>query len=640
MKKSLLLLGTFLTLAGVSNAQKLALYEEFSGENCGPCAALNPALMTLVNANPTKVLLLKYQSPIPSAGSIYLTNTVFTDNRMDYYSVPFAPYGRINGKVVGTGSNAGNISMTTQAIIDAAAAEASNFTISVSNPTYNADGQTFTATVTVTATTANTTNNLKLRFALAEELQYATAPGSNGETHFQNVVRQMYPNADGQTVDATWTLNQSRTYTVTGSIPSYVSATAPTRMFVAFLQNETTKEILQAGKTGNITITKPAADAAITAVTIPSDLTCQLPTSLNNVTTTIKNTGTAALTTATVYYRVGTSGAWQTATWNGNLAAGATANFTLPAISVTTPGQISIQDSIALPNAKIDLNAYDNKGSGVVTVLDPVAKNIPLAYDLEAEDNAWVSYASADKAPMIRAWSGSSSQPLGYNSSTYFLYYPAPYTDAGDVGFYIFPKTTLPAGAKAVDFYLSYAMRATVGDKLELVYSTDCGSTWTSVWSAQQASLATTTPTASNTLHLPTAATWKLRSIDISTVPTDAYLAFRATSGGGNYIFVDNINVRTGEPTAIGDVVAENSIKVYPNPVVNELTVEMEMTKATKVTFTVMNALGQEVMTPVAKEMNNGVQSTTLDVAALPAGIYFLNIVTPNGKTQQKFVKK
>jgi hypothetical protein len=639
MKRSLLLLGTFLTLAGVSNAQKLALYEEFSGENCAPCAALNPALMTLINANPSKVLLLKYQSPIPSAGSIYLTNTVFTDNRMNYYSVPFAPYGRINGKVVGTGSNAGNISMTTQAIIDGAAAEASNFSIAVSNPTYNADGQTFTATVTVTANAANTTNNLKLRFALAEELQYATAPGSNGETHFQNVVRQMYPNADGQTVDAAWTAGQVRTYTVTGSIPSYVSATAPTRMFVAFLQNETTKEVLQAGKTGNITITKPAADASITAVTIPSDLTCQLPTSLNNVTTTIKNTGTAALTTATVYYRVGT-GAWQTATWNGNLAAGATANFTLPAISVTTPGQIAIQDSIALPNTKIDLNAYDNSGSGVITVLDPAAVNIPLSYDMEAVNPAWVSYASADKAPMVRAWSGSSSQPLGYNNSTYFLYYPAPYTDAGDVGFYIFPKTTLPAGAKAVDFYLSYAMRATVGDKLELVYSTNCGTSWTSVWSAQQANLATTTPTASNTLHLPTAATWKLRSIDISSVPTDAYLAFRATSGGGNYIFVDNINVRTGEPTAIGDVVAENSIKVYPNPVVNELNVEMEMTKATKVTFTVMNALGQEVMAPVAQNMSNGVQSTKLDVTALPAGIYFLNIVTPNGKTQQKFVKK
>ncbi|MNE85674.1 hypothetical protein D3C80_1827020 [compost metagenome] len=73
---------------------------------------------------------------------------------------------------------------------------------------------------------------------------------------------------------------------------------------------------------------------------------------------------------------------------------------------------------------------------------------------------------------------------------------------------------------------------------------------------------------------------------------------------------------------------------------VNELNVEMEMTKATKVTFTVMNALGQEVMAPVAQNMNNGVQSTKLDVTSLPAGIYFLNIVTPNGKTQQKFVKK
>lgn len=639
MKKSLLLLGTFLTLAGVSNAQKLALYEEFSGENCAPCAALNPALMTLINANPTKVLLLKYQSPIPSAGSIYLTNTVFTDNRMDYYSVPFAPYGRINGKVVGTGSNAGNISMTTQAIIDGAAAEASNFTVSVSNPTYNADGQTFTATVTVTATAANTTNNLKLRFALAEELQYTTAPGSNGETHFQNVVRQMYPNADGQAVDAAWTLNQSRTYTVTGSIPSYVSATAPTRMFVAFLQNETTKEILQAGKTGNITITKPAADAAITAVTPATNLLCQVPAALNNITTTIKNTGTAALTTATVYYRVGSTGAWQTATWNGNLAAGATANFTLPTINITTPGQISIQDSIALPNAKIDLNDYDNKGAGTLTVLDANAVNIPLTNSFETANTSWVAYAPANGYPFNRA----SSQGLGRNGSNYMLYYPCYNLPAGVSGYHIFPKTTLPAGAKALDFYLNYAQYVdqngqTSGDKLEVVYSTDCGSTWTSVWSQQEANLATAPATGSN--YLPAADKWQLRSIDMTSVPTDAYIAFRTTSGFGNNIFVDDVNLRVGVPTAIGDVVAENSIKVYPNPVVNELNVEMEMTKATKVTFTVMNALGQEVMAPVAQNMNNGVQSTKLDVTALPAGIYFLNIVTPNGKTQQKFVKK
>src|SRR5690606_40926098 len=63
-----------------------------------------------------------------------------------------------------------------------------------------------------------------------------TAPGTNGETHFQNVVRQMYPNAEGQAIDETWTAGQTRTYTITGAVPSYVNEDAPTVFLAAFLQ--------------------------------------------------------------------------------------------------------------------------------------------------------------------------------------------------------------------------------------------------------------------------------------------------------------------------------------------------------------------------------------------------------------------
>src|SRR5690606_25731990 len=98
MKKILLSIAV-LGIIGTANAQKLALIEEFSGENCRPCASQNPGFMALIETpgNETKVLLLKYQSPIPTAGPIYYENTVFTDARMGYYQVGSAPYARING---------------------------------------------------------------------------------------------------------------------------------------------------------------------------------------------------------------------------------------------------------------------------------------------------------------------------------------------------------------------------------------------------------------------------------------------------------------------------------------------------------------------------------------------------------------
>lgn len=127
MKKILLIAATTALSLFSANAQRFSIYEEFSGENCNPCAQLNPALWTLMNAgtNPSKVILLKYQSPIPSAGPIYNQYRTVTDNRMSYYSVPFAPYGRLNGTVQGNG----NISNLTQNDIDGAATQTSAFSI-------------------------------------------------------------------------------------------------------------------------------------------------------------------------------------------------------------------------------------------------------------------------------------------------------------------------------------------------------------------------------------------------------------------------------------------------------------------------------------------------------------------------------
>ncbi len=72
MKKNLLVFGLFLLAISVSaQTPRLSLYEEFTGETCPPCAAVNPYLNSLL-ASPTnspKVVAIKWQVPIPSASS-------------------------------------------------------------------------------------------------------------------------------------------------------------------------------------------------------------------------------------------------------------------------------------------------------------------------------------------------------------------------------------------------------------------------------------------------------------------------------------------------------------------------------------------------------------------------------------------
>src|ERR1700758_1717806 len=90
MKKIILPLAILCLNSMISQTQRTILYEEFTGENCGPCAATNPSLTTLVHTTgnfPNKVLLIRYQSPIPSApgaGSLYADNSTEPNSRITY----------------------------------------------------------------------------------------------------------------------------------------------------------------------------------------------------------------------------------------------------------------------------------------------------------------------------------------------------------------------------------------------------------------------------------------------------------------------------------------------------------------------------------------------------------------------------
>jgi hypothetical protein len=635
MKKTLLL-GGLLAAALFANAQqRLVLYEEFSGENCAPCAATNPGLWTLLTTgtNPNKVMLIKYQSPIPSAGPIYYQNTTDVQNRMTYYNVPFAPYARIDG-AVSPGPNGGHPADLTQAHLDAETAIASPFNITVTN---TVTGTTLNSTINVAAVAAYSGTAVKLRAALVETLIYTTPPGTNGETEFHHVVRKMYPTADGQAIPNTWTNGQTGTYNFSGQIPSYVDRTHELFVMVWIQNDDTDKKIAQAAKSTNLPL--PVSDVASTGLTVPG-MTGQLNCGVSNIApkVTIKNTGTSPLTSAQIYYRSGT-GAWSVQPWTGSLAANATTDVTITTPIPGAVGYIALQDSVAMPNAAADINPANNLSTTSLSVVaNTGGQALPLSTDFESNTANWVPYATAGNYPLpVTTVTGK-----GYDGSNTCLVYPCYSLEAGQVGFNIIPFANIPAGAKALDFYVAHAIYTGTGggdDKLEVVYSTNCGQAWTSLWSQAGATLATAPGTTSS--FIPSGnSQWAKRSVDMTAVPANAQVAFRATSQYGNNIFVDNVNFRTGSATGIEEFVSGGAVNIYPNPVTDQMTVALNMVKSAKVSFQIVNMLGQQVGQPVSKDLTTGQSNTTLSTNDLVPGVYFLNIVTDKGNLQQKFVKK
>ncbi len=116
------------------------------------------------------------------------------------------------------------------------------------------------------------------------------------------------------------------------------------------------------------------------------------------------------------------------------------------------------------------------------------------------------------------------------------------------------PKADIAAYSSAsLVFDVAYApYDATNFDGLEVLVSTNCGGTFTSVYSKSNTTLATASAT--QNAFVPTAAQWRSETVDLTPYVgnSSVWIAFRNLSGFGNNIYVDNINVTgiSGAPVA------------------------------------------------------------------------------------------
>jgi PKD repeat protein len=111
-----------------------------------------------------------------------------------------------------------------------------------------------------------------------------------------------------------------------------------------------------------------------------------------------------------------------------------------------------------------------------------------------------------------------------------------------------FPRVNLVGvTAAAVEFRLAYRGWSTTSfATLTLQASTNCGATYTDVWTQSGEQLSTVTPWFSTTCLTPTAGDWALRIIDISSLSGNAAVDFRLrlTDVFSNNIYIDDVSVK------------------------------------------------------------------------------------------------
>ncbi len=231
-------------IVNAQGAHKYVLFEHFTQASCGPCATQNPAFQRLYLQNESQVHHIAYHTSWPGYDPMYEENPSESTSRVGYYSVSGVPDMLTNG---GDSKSPANV---TQADIDAIVSETSPISISVEEErTTDTEG---TVNISVTTHGIVPSGNWVIRVAVIEkDIVYASAPGSNGEKEFPNVFRKMLTSMGGESFTAA-AMGESTDFSYTFPIQEGWN---PEQLYVlAFVQNESTKEVLNSGSSIDIPV--------------------------------------------------------------------------------------------------------------------------------------------------------------------------------------------------------------------------------------------------------------------------------------------------------------------------------------------------------------------------------------------------
>ena len=653
MKKAFLFFMAF-CLAGTANAQvqKTSFVEHFTQASCGPCASQNPTMYnTLDNfvAGGNEYVKVTYQVSWPGTDPMNAAYPAGPNDRRNYYSVTGVPDARLNGSDQG-GTNGPN-SIISTANLNTIAGQTTDVAITVSHtPTTGSD---YTVNVKVqNVGSSPLAAGLKLHTALTEkEIIYANAPGSNGETEFFYVLRNMYNIDNASSTTGGYTMpavpaGDSLVFSTTITAPNYVSDVSQIG-FAIWVQDDNNKDVLQAAYSAPY-VPPTALDVSTANAQYGGSNYC----TNSNWTPSFEITNQTAnvVTSIEAQYTIN-GGTPVTETVTGlSLAQGQSTTVTFPAATLSGGDNQILYGVNTLNGTAPDYVGSNNTGlSGVIHVLSSTATGSQLVQDFTnapLPSGTW-QYSQSLPGALFENPQGIPEGRFGVfgeNSTSVDVSncIRAAY-GSGDwnnkTGAVIFDQINMTSHNTLSFDYAHALFNAGSGDSgLEILVSTDCGATWTSLWNRQGATLSTAP--ANNSAYFyptPNSSDWVTATIDMTTyMNQDVAIKFEFSKGtSANNLYVDNIN--TSLVSSIPNIASISSLEIMPNPVSDVMNVELTVADATDLNVSIVNALGQKVQ-DVASQTFNGVNTLTVSTSDLSNGVYFLNVQSKEGVSSKRFI--
>lgn len=283
-------------------------------------------------------------------------------------------------------------------------------------------------------------------------------------------------------------------------------------------------------------------------------------------------------------------------------------------------GTNNIGAEITLVNGVADESVINNSLEATL-FRDAKSDEYPLSVDFDQPDE-W-GFASEGSDTL---WTRTNLDDNGLLRANGFN---AP--ELGTRSWFISPKlSTGRLDSASLCFRASHASRDGFSDRLQVLLSTDCGENYsTTLLDAFSDSLSVTN---SSTRWTPSIDTdWKEYELSLSHsffFDDDIRIAFVFTPGGGNDLFIDDINIREGDAPAYEDIA-----RIYPNPAINSFNLGFNLPKKEAVTVRLLDISGRIVF---EEQIGNALNQVIEYKAPSQVGLYFLNVIGKEFNTSQK----
>jgi len=649
------------TIVGTTAENKNVILEEFTGIHCGYCPDGHKISNQIATANPGDFFAINihtgsFATPQPGEPDY---KTQWGDAIAGQSGLTGYPAGTVNRHLFSgsqQGSGTAQSRSTWGATTTTTVGQASYVNIAA---TASVNLQTRVVDILVEmyiTDAAAAPANLKLNVAVLQnnvvgpQGSGSTNPSQslpNGMYNHMHMLRDLITGQWGEDIPVTATPFISKTYTYTAPVDvNGVPVELSDLEFVVFLA-ETQQEII----TGD--------EAVMTYVTPPGVDICDL--SVENMTTTpgicdatvvptvkVKN-NSATITADTFNVKYSLNGGTDVVqVITAALAPGAEATFTFAAENVTeSNNEIVLNVNFDGVATKIDIPSANNTVStGTFNHMPSATIGTVYTEDFESYagfeneiNNAIMSGEGAASAFTVNKTKVGSTQELGAfgASATSYIYNYYGIQPNKTVSMMFHKMDFSSNTGYGLKFNYAYAQYSTENDKLEIRVSTDCGATFTTVWTKQGADLATA-PAKNDGNFFPAIDQWASADVDLSAYnnTSDVIIEFLGTSAYGNNLYFDDVRVYNTTDVSIATPENNNTVSIYPNPAVDQFNLDIELAEKANVTYSVLNNLGQEVINADLGTLNAGSQNQKVNISELAQGIYVIQININNSIITKK----